>query len=257
MSYTISKNQQFNSLEITFDSKPADTIREALKALKFRWHSVKKCWYGYTDEGTARAAIEGKENTPEVSADYHTTASDGYMGAIEYTGSKYAGSRLYGKELSSAIREAFKECKIGGVTVSVHSYSGGQDITVKVKALASDIIDRETFIKGFSIISHSFVWLKNLDGSDIHRDYLPWDDSDKMEEIRAYNAAYTYDTAKKEIGSEYGHDLHNMPDGFFTESFNKKIAAIKKILAAFNHDDSNSQVDYFDRHFYENIRIFG
>lgn len=60
MNYTITNNTQFNSIEITFDGKPAQEIRDALKALRFRWHSVKKCWYGYTDEATARAAIEGK-----------------------------------------------------------------------------------------------------------------------------------------------------------------------------------------------------
>jgi hypothetical protein len=67
--YTITKNAQFNSLEIAFEGKPAEEIREALKALRFRWHSVKKVWYGYTDEATARAAIEGKATEakkPEV-----------------------------------------------------------------------------------------------------------------------------------------------------------------------------------------------
>lgn len=61
MTYTITTNPQFNSLEIFFDGKPAQEVRDALKALKFRWHSVKKCWYGYTDEETARAAIDGQQ----------------------------------------------------------------------------------------------------------------------------------------------------------------------------------------------------
>lgn len=66
MEYTITKNAQFNSLEIAFDGKPSETVREALKALKFRWHGMKKIWYGYTDEETARAAIEGqKAEKPE------------------------------------------------------------------------------------------------------------------------------------------------------------------------------------------------
>lgn len=60
MTYTITNNSQFNSLEISFDGKPAQEVRDALKALRFRWHSIKKVWYGYTDEATARAAIEGK-----------------------------------------------------------------------------------------------------------------------------------------------------------------------------------------------------
>lgn len=60
MTYEIRTNCQFNSNEIYFDGKPSEAIREALKSLKFRWHSVKKCWYGYAAEETVKAAIEGK-----------------------------------------------------------------------------------------------------------------------------------------------------------------------------------------------------
>lgn len=60
MTYTIARNATFNSIEITFDGKPAAAVRDALKALKFRWHSVKKVWYGYSDEATVKAAIDGK-----------------------------------------------------------------------------------------------------------------------------------------------------------------------------------------------------
>lgn len=60
MTYTITNNTQFNSIEISFDSIPAPAVRQALKDLRFRWHSVKKVWYGYTTEETARAAIDGK-----------------------------------------------------------------------------------------------------------------------------------------------------------------------------------------------------
>lgn len=68
MTYTITHNDQFNSVEISFDGKPEQAIREALKRLRFRWHSVKKVWYGYTDEATARAAIEGNEPTAATTA---------------------------------------------------------------------------------------------------------------------------------------------------------------------------------------------
>lgn len=60
MTYTITNNPQFNSLEIAFDGKPSEAVRDALKALKFRWHSVKKVWYGYSTEEAARSAIDGK-----------------------------------------------------------------------------------------------------------------------------------------------------------------------------------------------------
>ena len=38
MTYTINTNAEFNSLEIFFDGKPNEAIRNALKELKFRWH---------------------------------------------------------------------------------------------------------------------------------------------------------------------------------------------------------------------------
>ena len=58
--YTITTNTQYNSIEISFQGKPSEEIREALKALRFRWHGQKKVWYGYSTEEAARAAIEGK-----------------------------------------------------------------------------------------------------------------------------------------------------------------------------------------------------
>ena len=57
MTYTITKNANFGSIEIHFDGKPAQTVREALKALKFRWHGVRRVWYGYADAQTVQEAI--------------------------------------------------------------------------------------------------------------------------------------------------------------------------------------------------------
>lgn len=59
MNYTITKNASFNSIEISFDSVPSAAVRDALKALRFRWHNIKRVWYGYTTEDAARAAIDG------------------------------------------------------------------------------------------------------------------------------------------------------------------------------------------------------
>ena len=59
MTYTIAKNEQFGSIEISFEGKPAQAIRDALKALRFRWHGAKRVWYGYADEQTVRDAIDG------------------------------------------------------------------------------------------------------------------------------------------------------------------------------------------------------
>lgn len=59
--YTISRNEQYNSLEVTFAAKPSEDVRNALKALKYRWHSLRHVWYGYSTEDAVRAAIEGTQ----------------------------------------------------------------------------------------------------------------------------------------------------------------------------------------------------
>lgn len=60
MEFTITRNEAFNSLEITFAEKPAAAILAALKALKFRWNHKRGLWYGFADEAAVRAAIGGQ-----------------------------------------------------------------------------------------------------------------------------------------------------------------------------------------------------
>ena len=59
MEYAITRNPQFDSLEITFDGKPVDAVRDAIKSLGFRWHKTKKLWYGYSTEDEVKSAIDG------------------------------------------------------------------------------------------------------------------------------------------------------------------------------------------------------
>lgn len=59
MTYTINNNTEKNGIEITFDGKPSEEIRTALKANGFRWHSANHYWYGRADESTVRAILDG------------------------------------------------------------------------------------------------------------------------------------------------------------------------------------------------------
>lgn len=63
MNFTITRNESFNSNEIYFTGIPAKEVRENLKAIGFRWHAVKKCWYGYKTEDEIRNAIENSTTT--------------------------------------------------------------------------------------------------------------------------------------------------------------------------------------------------
>ena len=44
--FAITDNQEYGTLEIKFDGKPSEAVRNVLKANKFRWHGKKGIWYG-------------------------------------------------------------------------------------------------------------------------------------------------------------------------------------------------------------------
>ena len=134
MTYEIRNNTQFGSSEVYFDEKPSEAVREALKQLKMRWHSVKRCWYGYASEETIAAAITGTTTEEEPA----TVIGDGYMGGGAVYGSK-SNRYLFGSDLSAAIRADLKKAGIKA-TVKVHSYAGGQSITVTYKTTSADYI---------------------------------------------------------------------------------------------------------------------
>jgi len=64
--YTITNNSQFNSLEIAFDGKPTEKVRDVLKGMRFRWHNIKKIWYGYGDIDQVKKALDGGEIENQV-----------------------------------------------------------------------------------------------------------------------------------------------------------------------------------------------
>jgi hypothetical protein len=189
MEYNIKRNEAFNSLEITFDGKPSEAVRDALKALRFRWHGVKKLWYGYTDEETARAAIEGADKTEEAAPVYEITTREGYMGAIAWDGSNSRRSDLYGAGLSKAIREALKGDGIKGVTVSVKTYTGGQSITLKITATPRDYLELAEYIDATHIWDFSaFGWIVDTDsetGEQVSTEAVNGWSHEKMRRVHA------------------------------------------------------------------------
>ena len=248
--YTINHNDQYNSLEIFFDGKPDEAVRSALKGLKFRWHRIKKCWYGFADEEAVRAAIE-----KDPMDDYTITSREGYMGAVAYDGSN-SKLNLYGANLTKAIREAFKKCGIKGVTVKMHSYSGGQSVYFTITPAAGDLVTLEDYIKNSSIQDFArHTWIQDPENNyeSIKFDYavseLPQEELDRL--IRA-NAKDTYErfTSGGNINEYSVND-----EKIFTDQFKAKFHKIRQIVSSFNYDDSNSMVDYFNRGFYEHYKL--
>lgn len=261
MSATYAINNDLHGIEITFTSKPAQEIRESLKASGFRWHKAKKLWYArLTDERRALAEEISEQATasePEAdTSDWGGEASDGYLGAIRWDGSN-SHRHLYGAELSAAIRADLKKHGVKGVTVKVSTYSGGQHITATIKATAGDFIPLEVWkqtktiydLKGYSddvsveagTYNRMSVWeVQNLD-------------EDEQRRIFDLNAAqrYNYQTCGDNSLNQFYLDNYDT----FTPAFAAKVKAVNSCINSYRYDDSNGMVDYFDTNFYYDIAI--
>ena len=268
-------SEAHNGVEIFFDAKPSAKVRESLKNQGFRWHQTGGYWFARQtaerielaksltscnelDElasckRAARAASQSSyEGVDELElAKFTTKASNGYMGATELTGSEYAKGWLFGAGLSKAIREALKRCRVTGASVRAKTFSGGQEITVTLKASASDIVSESEYVSARAD-DISGYWFVTPTGEQIHRDAMPWGNGAK--EIIDHTHKVQYNNAVRDM-ARWGLDIHGDGDGLFTTEFVKKIRATQQILDAFNHDDSNGMVDYFDRHFYDTITV--
>ena len=49
-------NKEHNGIELYFGEKPNKNIIDMLKANKFRWHSIKKCWFAKNTENNMLVA---------------------------------------------------------------------------------------------------------------------------------------------------------------------------------------------------------
>lgn len=112
MTYEITLNQQFNSYEIKFDGKPADAIREALKALKFRWNPKKGVWYGFGDHDTITKACENQQPANKATkpaatkaAKPDTRAFNAYMEEMKTYWKNDAGMIKHFKTTTAAVVE--------------------------------------------------------------------------------------------------------------------------------------------------------
>lgn len=243
MTYEIRNNPQFNSTEIYFDGKPSEAVREVLKSHKFRWHSVKRCWYGYESESTIAAAITGT-TTDEAPA---SVIGDGYMGGGAIYGSK-SHLHLYGADLSAAVRADLKKAGIKGASCKIHTYSGGQNLTVTVKVSAADFLSFEQYLANYRI-KGSQAWIY-MDGECIHCDKYWAADGEEQERIRVAAATRDY---RKATTEEAAYRVSWID--FLTDSAKKNIERIDSIVGAYQRDCSNGMVDYFDVNFYYDIRL--
>lgn len=254
MTYTINTNTTFNSLEISFDSKPNEKVLEALKALHFRWHRQKALWYGFASDTEVIKAIQNAEQEENPLAT-GVIYSDGYLGAIKTDGIN-SNKYLYGKDLSAAIREHLKQAGIKGVTVSCKSYTGGQKLTLKIKFTPStDLIPFDDFLAQYAVTPRNWYYYDNGEkyaASMYGEEYWTLDDEKRGEMRRRFAEFDYYAKISKGVSlNEYHLTADRYPE--YTPEFFKKITQINAIVASYRYDDSNGQVDYFDTNFYYDL----
>lgn len=182
-------------------------------------------------------------------ANYSINTMPGYMGATGYRGSN-AFRNLYGADLSKAIREALKAEKVKGVTVKVSTYTGGQSITLTIKAAPTDYMPIADYLEIVGLQDFApFNWIRDPDtGKDVSiYDAYDWPLS-KQEHVKTMLAVEhmrNFRTGKQQL-NHYYLDRYNE----FKPEFLEKLRRINQIVTSFNYDESNSMVDYFDCGFY-------
>lgn len=198
----------------------------------------------------------------KFSREYSVEASDGYMGATEITGTKFAKAPLYGADLSKAIRTDLREhlavTKKSNVNVSVKTGSMYQSVSVTIK------LERDRFSKPWQDAKAEFmasdarmpVWIGQADeagndfGSVFVEAYRAMEEEDRaIVRERLFNHLCKY----MRLGVDV--EVNHIDRSFLTDNAKRIISQTNAILDAYNHDDSNSQVDYFDRHFYSAVYI--
>lgn len=236
--------------------------KEELKAIGCRWSKKRQKWYW--KPALKDAPVGVVEFPPE--SDYTITTKEGYMGAVAWDGSN-SRKHLYGAELSKAIRADFKKCNIKGVTVSCKTYSGGQDVIITITPSQNDFVSFDEYSKEKMKDKHFGRYGYWLTDPETHKDYQseyihlePQEVQDRIYKaaVKEYYDRFLHGTSLNRhsfSGTKQDEFYGRSYTDIFQPAFLEKLQLIKKIVDSYNHDDSNSMVDYFDRGFYESYHL--
>ena len=245
MTYEIRQNSKYNSLEVYFDGKPSETVRDALKSQKFRWHSINRCWYGYGISEESLAALITSTSTDEEPA---SVVGDGYLGGGAIYGSE-SHKHLYGADLSAAIRANIKAAGLTGISVKCKTYVGGQSITATAKIQPVDYVSHEHWLENYQISgSQNWIYYGPGAGEYMHINAFYNLDSEQREQIRIAAAEYEW---QKVTTQEQTPRLSQV--NWLAASAKAKLEKLDAIISAYRFDCSNCMVDYFDTNFYYDI----
>lgn len=239
MTYEIKLNEQFNSNEIYFSDKPSEAIRAALKNLRFRWNHKKSCWYGFASVERIEKAINEQS---AVIAELGGHTEEGYMGATAWVGNK-SHEFLWGAELTKALRADAKRIGLKDVSFRSKTFSGGQEVWITIKARKEDFAPFEEVKEEYMRLALRQYWWRTPDGKNVSKD-AAFNDA----ELHEYNARLCYESDTRD-GCQINHyHLDSYPA--YKGIIETRLHLLKKLIDAYNYDDSNSMVDYFDTNFY-------
>ena len=201
----ITRNTEKNGIEITFATKPAQIVLDALKNAGYRWHNAKKLWYAKANEKTENAAksiadVAKIETTTGNHGQSEKTALAPLFERLTYTegtspdechahtvGSRYTKG-LTNKEIAATVKkhlsERFPECKFSA-TSSHHSIN----IDIKKSQFAKDSDELKTVKK----YAEKYLASYNFDDSDSMTDYFF---------VNFYDFVSTYDFEQIEMTEE-------------------------------------------------------
>jgi len=251
--YRIEENKQYGSKEIYFTGIPSLQVRESLKALKFKWHGIKKCWYGFADEARIREACGDVLVLPATKTVEHGTLYEGWEGGN-------CRSWHSDQELKQFILADLKKL---GIKASIRFKKAGYLTSfVMTLTLKKDMVKSfEVWEADYNFFSKSsFGWVYYIDDNgvqkDIHREQLldlESSDPERFKKIIESAKKVAYENAVRNLSSSncyFGGGLD-----ILTEEGNNILDSAHAVVSSYNHDQSNSMIDYFDRSIYDDYSI--
>ncbi len=243
--YRIEDNEKFHSKEIYFTGIPSQSTRDALKALKFRWHGQKRCWYGFASNEEIASACGDVLTIPATKVVNKGSIYEGWEGG---NNKKWRDD----KELKNFI---LSDCKRCGIKASIRFNRAGYltSLTVTVTLSKDHIKPFEDFKKSFDVLDRGY-WLnyQNDEGRtvDIHRDNfltLPEDEQKALFE-KICSFAYENDLNRLSYSDGYRGEV-------LTEEGNNIMKSVHAIVDSYNRDCSDIMTDYFDRAIYDSYCV--
>lgn len=240
---TYAINTNLNGIEIKFDGKPSEAIRNKLKAIGYRWHKIKMVWYAkqnaerlalaqelaeFQENQTKseRAAEKNERKTlAEIEKEYYKINDDeGWHGSKSHL-------RTYDDDKLKAL--IIGELKKNGIKATARKGRGGYttSFTFTIKVDNDDIETEQEYIERKEQNYYRAYGFTDAKGNFYHR--TQWDElnGDDFRRIR-----------EEHYHREYNNGVYPKPE---------IIKMVESIVDSFNYNHSDVYTDYFDVGFYE------